>query len=128
MWEKNTLFEETTRVPLLIADPRFSEHHGKHFTSPVEILNLAPTLYDMLGINPLKKCPKSKFCHLLDGVSMKNVITLGVDSKIGRDFALSQTRVCRKLSSKHLPLEKERGFPRAKQWDVACEKNNKKFV
>jgi len=74
MWEKNTLWEvffaravsfdsdclsltthyspqETSRVPLIIADPRYPAHHGKHFLKPVEILNLPETIYDLVGID-----------------------------------------------------------------------------
>jgi arylsulfatase A-like enzyme len=73
MWEKNTglpptptpldacidfdfIFsfnstKETTRVPLIIADPRYPAHHGSHYRFPVEILNLPETIYDLVGID-----------------------------------------------------------------------------
>lgn len=48
LWEKWTLFDESTRVPLLIAHPD-SPHRGRHFTSPVELIDLFPTINDLLG-------------------------------------------------------------------------------
>ncbi len=50
MWEKYTLFEETTRVPLIIADPRYPKHWGTHYGAPVEVLDVLPTMLDLLGI------------------------------------------------------------------------------
>ena len=37
MWEKYTLFEETTRVPLIISDPRYPTHHNTHYKGVVEV-------------------------------------------------------------------------------------------
>jgi arylsulfatase A-like enzyme len=43
--------QETTRVPLIIADPRHPEHHGQHYRKPVEIVNLAETIYELVGVD-----------------------------------------------------------------------------
>jgi len=53
-------------------------------------------------------CPRSKYCHTTDGLSLGGVIRGGVDVTIGRDFALTQTRVCREGSKISLPLTSER--------------------
>ena len=50
MWEKYTLFEETTRVPLVISDPRYPAQWGYHHESPVELLDTIPTILDLLKI------------------------------------------------------------------------------
>jgi arylsulfatase A-like enzyme len=43
--------QETTRVPLIIADPRHPEHHGQHYRKPVEIVNLVETIYELVGVD-----------------------------------------------------------------------------
>jgi hypothetical protein len=48
IWEKWTLFDEATRVPLLISHP-LSPHNGQHYTLPVETIDIFPTLIDILG-------------------------------------------------------------------------------
>ena len=90
MWEKYTLFEETTRVPLIIADPRYPQHHGQHYKYPVEILNLPETLYDFVGVDHIfATCPKAKYRHTTDGISLAEIIRNGTSIRITRDFAMS---------------------------------------
>ena len=43
--------QETTRVPLIIADPRHPQHHGQHYRKPVEIVNLVETIYELVGVD-----------------------------------------------------------------------------
>lgn len=126
MWEKNTLFEETTRVPLIIADPRFPQHHGSHYKHPVEIMNLPQTIYDLVGVDHVfGRCPRSKYCHTNDGFSLGPIIRNGIDTKPERDFALTQTRVCRSPSMKHVPLVSERGQQRPSGFfGFGCDPNN----
>eukprot|EP01041_Mallomonas_annulata_P003383 gene3383-6712_t len=70
MWEKYTLFEETTRVPLIIADPRYPEQWGARFRDPVEILDTVPTILDLLNINITgENCPTGRRCAPWDGRS-----------------------------------------------------------
>ena len=126
MWEKNTLFEETTRVPLIIADPRYPTHHGSHYKKPVEIVSVPQTLYDLLEIDPVfSKCPRAKYCHTTDGESLVRIIKEGPNSELKSDFALSQTRVCRDHSTIGIPLITERG-PRRPTGFFAygCDVNN----
>jgi hypothetical protein len=90
-------------------------HHGSHYQRPVEILDLADTIYDLNDIRYLEdSCPTNpgKFCHTNDGLSLAPVIIVGSTIKLRRDFALSQTRVCREPSKIEVPLVNERGQQR----------------
>eukprot|EP01041_Mallomonas_annulata_P000740 gene740-1419_t len=48
LWEKWTMFDESTRVPLMIHHPQ-SPFKGRHYSEPVELLDIYPTLNDLLG-------------------------------------------------------------------------------
>ena len=50
-WEKRVLWEQATRVPLLIADPRM-DTAGRVCNRPVSLLDLYPTLADLCGLEP----------------------------------------------------------------------------
>ena len=49
-WQKQTLFENATRIPLIISSPN-SENKGVTSMSPVELIDLYPTLMDLTNIN-----------------------------------------------------------------------------
>ena len=49
-WQKQTLFENATRIPLIISAPN-SENKGVTSMSPVELIDLYPTLMDLTDIN-----------------------------------------------------------------------------
>ena len=49
-WQKQTLFENATRIPLIISAPN-SENKGVISMSPVELIDLYPTLMDLTDIN-----------------------------------------------------------------------------
>lgn len=49
-WQKQTLFEEATRVPLFILDPRHETTNAR-VPQPVELLDLYPTLNELAGIS-----------------------------------------------------------------------------
>jgi arylsulfatase A-like enzyme len=49
-WQKQTLFENATRIPLMISIPGSEGVHRSH--SPVELLDLYPTLMDYTEIDP----------------------------------------------------------------------------
>ena len=66
-WQKNTLFENATRVPLIISTPN-SEKKGVKCMSPVELIDLYPTLMDLTEI----KTPKHVVGKSLEPL-MKNV-------------------------------------------------------
>ena len=52
-WQKQTLFENSTRVPLIISYPGI-RNKGKKSNSPVELIDLYPTLMDLVGITTPK--------------------------------------------------------------------------
>jgi hypothetical protein len=88
IWEKWTLFDESTRIPLLIYHP-LSPFKGQQYTQPVELVDIYPTLLDLAGVSyptvanggaesynpqtsscflPDRKCPP------LDGLSLAPVV------------------------------------------------------
>ena len=52
-WQKQTLFENSTRIPLIISAPN-SENKGQKSMSPVELIDLYPTLMSLTNINTPK--------------------------------------------------------------------------
>jgi uncharacterized sulfatase len=50
LWSKHTVFENATRVPLIIAAP--SLPRGKVITQPVELLDIYPTLAELCSLTP----------------------------------------------------------------------------
>lgn len=63
-WEKFTLWEESTRVPLIIVAPGISKP-GTRSSQPVSLLDIYPTLVDMVG---------AKAFNQLDGKSLKPLL------------------------------------------------------
>ena len=49
-WQKQTLFDNATRIPLIISFPNM-KNKGGISKSPVELIDLYPTLMDLTGIN-----------------------------------------------------------------------------
>lgn len=79
--EKWTLFEESTRVPLLISHPS-SPFQNQRYPYPVELIDVFPTVLDLLHVIPSTPCPKVEgmgTCRPLQGKSLAPVI-LGTNS------------------------------------------------
>ena len=68
-WQKQTLFENATRIPLIISTPNL-ENKGLKSMSPVELIDIYPTLMDLTYI----KTPKHVVGKSLVPI-MKNVNT-----------------------------------------------------
>ena len=49
LW-KYTLWEESTRVPLIIRDPRYAKNAGKTVDHPVSLIDIFPTITDLCGM------------------------------------------------------------------------------
>jgi arylsulfatase A-like enzyme len=64
-WQKLSLFEESTRVPLIISAPGFEASAGKHSPALVELIDLYPTIADLTGLR--EQAPKN-----LHGISLRS--------------------------------------------------------
>ncbi|MDD7983512.1 sulfatase [Lentisphaera marina] len=60
-WGKVTLYEQSTRVPLIVYDPRM-KYTAHQSNSPVELLDIYPTLVEL--------CVVDKPAHQLEGLSL----------------------------------------------------------
>jgi len=85
-WQKTTLFENATRVPLVIAGPGV-EAPGEHAASPAEMVDFYPTLAELCGLKapsylsgvslvPALKDPEAKprraaLTHYANGYSLR---------------------------------------------------------
>jgi uncharacterized sulfatase len=61
LWQKMHLFEESARVPMIIAAPN-SKAPGKSCDRVVELIDMYPTVADLAGV---------KLAHPVDGMSLK---------------------------------------------------------
>ncbi len=67
MWQKLSLFEESTRVPLIISAPDHERSAGKKSRALVELVDLYPTILDFAGLSD--KAPAN-----LDGLSLRPLL------------------------------------------------------
>ena len=49
-WQKLSLFEESTRVPLIVSAPGFAQSRGQKSTAIAELIDLYPTIADLTGL------------------------------------------------------------------------------
>ena len=80
-WQKQTLFENATRVPLIISTPAL-ENKGVTSNSPVELIDIYPTLMDLTDITTPK--------HVV-GKSLVPIIEKNVNATV-RESALTRWR------------------------------------
>lgn len=69
-WGKNTLWNQSVRVPLLISSPGNPNYPVEDVTSPVSLLDLAPTVLDLAGVAPF---PQFEGAPLHDAVNRSPV-------------------------------------------------------
>jgi iduronate 2-sulfatase len=63
IWEKWTLFDESTRVPLMISHPK-SPFKGTHSYDPVELVDVFPTLLDLVSAPHIRHIYNQKLITL----------------------------------------------------------------
>ena len=75
IWEKWSLFDESTHVPLIISHPK-SPHQGKHYREPVESIDIYATLNEILmaPYDASKVCKNGVECRPLQGKSLAPII------------------------------------------------------
>lgn len=75
LWEKWTLYDESTHVPLIIHHPD-SPHKGLRYEPAVESLDVFPTINDILGAPfvPQTLCGQGRQCQPLQGKSLGSVV------------------------------------------------------
>ena len=74
-WQKETLFQNATQVPLLMYDPS-STQSGSMNDVPVELIDIYPTLMELTGITPPS---------FLAGQSLASMLTSNIDKTIDLD-------------------------------------------
>lgn len=65
MWSKYSLFEQSTRVPLIVRDPR-AKANGQRCDEIVELVDVLPTLCDFWGLEKSPLFEGVSFAPLLD--------------------------------------------------------------
>lgn len=135
IWGKWTLFDETSRVPLIIHDPNAPKSYGKHYKHPVELIDIFPTLVEMAGVPLEDPCPyvplsdkrgsraavpgeapvvgrwrhifRHAHCFELDGTSLVPAFTKGDEFRKDREFSLTQRLTCKWRSNDNDPFTPE---------------------
>lgn len=67
MWYKNSFFEGSARVPMIISLPRSFDVSGVSIDAPVNTLDLYPTLCELLGLTPPTTLEGHSLVPLIDG-------------------------------------------------------------
>ena len=84
---KNSLWQESTRVPLILRAPGIGKPSGI-VTRPVSLIDIYPTLIDLCGLD--EKTRKNDKGHPLDGHSLKSLLEKPTQGKwSGPDSALT---------------------------------------
>ena len=121
-WSKFTLFEQSTRIPLIVAVPGM-ETGGQACDEIVELVDLLPTLCDFWGIPPSSKFEGVSFRPLIadPGRPWKkaaySVITLG---GLGRSVRTRQFRYAEYRQDRSLPHSGPAPFAR-ELYDLATD-------
>jgi arylsulfatase A-like enzyme len=92
---KNNLWEESTRVPMIIRAPSIKGSHGKRINHPVSLIDVYPTIIDFSNIKSLNT--KNSNGKRLSGYSLKPFLENNDNFKwSGPEVALTVVRGKRK--------------------------------
>jgi arylsulfatase A-like enzyme len=80
LWQKQSVFEESARVPLIISAPG-QKAVGKAAASPAELIDVYPTLAELCGLTPPSNLPGKSLVPQMNDASVA-----------GKGFALTQVR------------------------------------
>lgn len=86
-WAKYSNFNVAVRVPMIIYSPDFVGVN-RHVTDNVELIDLFPTLVDLIGLPPLKSCTDKTETLCTEGKSLKKYFL--DHSMHGETYAYSQ--------------------------------------
>lgn len=116
---KNSLWQESTRVPLIIRAPQIGSADTVS-RRPVSLIDIYPTLVDLCSLKGDTK--KNEEGHALDGFSLKSLlIDPGADEWAGPDSALTALYKWRE----HYVPERESYSLRARNWRYTRYENGK---
>jgi arylsulfatase A-like enzyme len=79
-FQKSTLWEQVAAVPLVIHAPDAAT--GKIVSDPVALIDVGPTVMDMLGMDHIKDCPGQSLSPIMNGATdpHRAIPTFSVDS------------------------------------------------
>ena len=81
LWEKLSLQEQVTRVPLIVAGQAVDKHNGpRRVGAPVELLDLYPTILGIAGVTPALKRTGRRLPHVRGAKRRKNGLAVWNDN------------------------------------------------
>jgi iduronate 2-sulfatase len=114
---KNSPWDESTRVPLIIKDPN-NHHAGATISKPVSLIDIYPTLVDLTDINEDNR--KNEYGASLDGFSLRSFIENPLNEKWeGPDYALTMVFSGEQSLNPIKPHEKKN--PAYQHWSLRFE-------
>ncbi len=127
-WEKFTLWERSTRVPLFIAAPGVTEA-GARIDATVSLLDLYPTLVELIGEKPPEHCDGVSLAPLLKGQSFfRDPLVMGYQFREDNAYAVRSDRY-RYIYYPAIGLEELYDLKRDKhEWDNIAYQPNQKSV
>lgn len=79
LWNKHSNFEQATKIPFVFSGPGIAK--GKKVDTPVELIDVFPTLFDLVGVKQFAQTDGKSLISLLDNDPKTNIAV---------DYALSQ--------------------------------------
>nr|XP_026491769.1 iduronate 2-sulfatase [Vanessa tameamea] len=87
LWAKYSNFDVALKVPLLFKIPN---KPPKSISTPVELVDIFPTLLELAGLDPLNSCKDYKSNQCLDGKSLVPLMSNKPNKHESTNFAISQ--------------------------------------